>query len=223
MLVNQFEMAFQQLKKDPDTRQATIVLFNPAMDYTETKDKPCTNLMRFMIRGGKLNMLTFMRSNDVILGLYPYDFFNFVHFQAVMASKLGIEMGKYTHIVDSFHIYEKHFELAQQIIDNPYQTPSLYDENTITNLIPSDQVDIELARVQNIEALTRRIGNIVDLKKVENLLNNIQSNYWRSLAAIVAIYNIRKAKRSQEDIDYLKPIIVNELKNIVNDLKTLTK
>jgi len=220
VLVNQFEMAFQQLKKDPDTRQATMVLFNPALDYQETKDKPCTNLMRFMIRDGKLNMTIFMRSNDAILGLCPYDHYNFVHIQAIMASKLGIEMGKHTHIADSFHIYEQHFELAQQLIDNPY---NFYTENLISNLIPSDIVDLELKKIFNVEILTRRIADIVDLKQVEKMLNEIQTPYWRSLAAVVAIYNIRKAKRSQEDIDYLKPLIVNEFKELTKDWKTLKR
>jgi len=173
-----------------------------------------------MVRNGKLNMLVFMRSNDAIFGA-GYDLNIFFHIQAIMASKLGIEVGKYTHIADSFHIYEQHFELAQQLIDNP--APTLYSEVPITNLIPSDQIDVELARVQNIEVLTRRIGNIVDLKKVENLLNGIQSDYWRSLATVVAIYNIRKAKRSQKDVDYLKSLVVNEFKTLVQDWQTLKK
>jgi thymidylate synthase len=223
VLVDQFSLAQKQLEKDPDTRQATIVLFNPALDYRETKDKPCTNLMRFMIRDGKLNMTVFMRSNDAILGLYPYDFWNFVHIQAIMASKLGIEMGKYTHIADSFHIYEKHFELAQQIIDNPYLIKSLYNDNTITNSLPQDQVDIELSRVQNLEVLTRRTASVIGLEIIEKMLNDIQSDYWRSLAAVIAIYNLRKAKRNQEDIDKFKPFVVNEFKEIIKDWKTLKK
>jgi len=220
VLVNQFEMAYQQLKKDPDTRQATIVLFNPGSDFSETKDKPCTNLMRFMIRNGKLNMTVFMRSNDINRGAI-YDIPNFVHIQAIMASKLGVEMGKYTHIADSFHLYESDFEIAQKLIDNP--SPSIYEGELMTNLIPSNIVDSELQKIFNIEILTRRIANIIDLNKIENMLNEVQSEYWRSLATVIAIYNIRKAKRPQEDVDYLKYLVTNEFSIIIKDWKTLKK
>lgn len=220
VLVDQFEAAYQQLKKDPDTRQATIILFNPAMDYIQTKDKPCTNLMRFMIRNGKLNMTVFMRSNDVIFGFWG-DIFNFTIIQELMAGRLGVEVGKYTHIADSFHIYEQHFQMAQDIIDNPH--PLLYTDNLIDARLSEDIYEQELSRVFNVEILTRRIADIVDLKKVENMLNEIQTPYWRSLAAVISIYNIRKAKRSQEDVDYLKSLVTNEFKTIVQDWKTLKK
>ena len=56
----------------------------------------------------------FMRSNDVWLGA-AYDFFQFTRVQLAIASILGIEPGEYTHHVGSLHIYEQHYELAENL------------------------------------------------------------------------------------------------------------
>jgi thymidylate synthase len=214
--INQFEAAYQQLKKDPDTRQATIVLFDPYKDYRETKDKPCTNLMRFTIRKGKLNMTVFMRSNDVWLGTV-YDVYNFTMMQEIMAGMLGIEVGKYTHIVDSLHLYAEHFEIAKEIIKNPYINTSPILDARIT-----DDLHNEIARVMNIELTTRKISEVLTLEIIEKMLNDIKNEYWRSCAALIATYNFRKVGRSQEELDKLKTYITNEFKNTeVQDWKPL--
>jgi len=215
--INQFEAAYQQLKKDPDTRQATIVLFDPYKDYRETKDKPCTNLMRFTIRKGKLNMTVFMRSNDIWLGAI-YDVYNFTMMQEIMASKLNIPVGKYTHIVDSLHIYAEQFEIAKQLINVQH----INNSPILDARISPEKVDIELARVQNVEALTRRVSDVVDINIVEKMLNDIENEYWRSAAAVIAAYNFRKAGRPQEELDKLKTYITNEFKNTeIQNWKTL--
>lgn len=223
IVMNQFELAYEQLKADPDSRQATIVLFNPVQDYRVTKDKPCTNLIRFMIRDNKLNMTVFMRSNDIIKG-YFYDIFNFAMLQEIMAGKLGIEVGKYTHIADSLHLYESDFELAKSIIDS--QEPSLYDNfNLLDARILQDSIDDELNKIFGIEATTRTMGDLIKLDKVEEILKSISNEYWRSLAALIATYNFRKEGRSQEELDTLKKYITNEFSRIetIQDWKPLNK
>ena len=52
-----------------------------------------------------------MRSNDLWLG-FPYDVFQFTCMQVLMSMELGIELGSYTHIAGSLHIYERDFKKA---------------------------------------------------------------------------------------------------------------
>jgi len=208
--VNQFEAAYQQLKADPDTRQATIVIFDPYKDYRETKDKPCTNLMRFTIRNGKLNMMVCMRSNDIFYG-FPYDVYNFTMMQEIMAGKLGVAVGKYTHVVDSLHIYQEHFEIGRQLIDTPYiTTPAIIDAR-----ISNEDVEVELARVMNVEVVTRKTADIVNIDVITKMLSSIQNEYWRSISAVIATYNLKKAKRSNDDLDILRAYITNEFKGLL--------
>jgi hypothetical protein len=58
-----------------------------------------------------------MRSNDAIHG-WPFDLIQFSMLMQSMAHELGVKVGTYTHHVGSFHIYEPHWEVAQEIIDN---------------------------------------------------------------------------------------------------------
>lgn len=216
VVINQFNEAYNQLRKDPDTRQATIVLFDPFKDYRVTKDKPCTNLMRFMIRDGKLNMTTFMRSNDVWFG-YPYDVFNFTMLQEIMASLLNIEVGTYTHIADSFHIYEMHFEKALEVISENQEL--LYNDDTVDVKVNINELQDVFNNIFDIEQATRE-NTTVDVNNITDKLNDIENEYLRSITALLALYNFRKHSRTQEDMDILKTFITNEFSSLVSDWKS---
>ena len=217
--VDQLKAAEDQLRADPLSRQATIVLFNPERDYRETKDKPCTNLLRFKIRDNKLQMLAFMRSNDVMLG-YPYDVFNFTNIQAILASRLGVGVGEYVHIVDSLHLYERDVDWAKDIVAD--KTPSIYAEPAPSNLMAADQVDNILQQVQNVEATTRNLGADYAVTKVLAMVDAIDHEYWRSAAAMLALYNLRKHHLPQAVLDEVKTRITSELRHLTgkyNEMK----
>lgn len=111
----QYDVLIERLKNDPDSRQAVATIWNPQYDLQWNKrDYPCTILHQFRIRDNKLNMSVYMRSNDVWLGA-AYDFFQFTRVQIAMASVLGIEPGKYAHHVGSLHIYEQHYDAAEEL------------------------------------------------------------------------------------------------------------
>lgn len=73
-IIDQIAYVARALMKDQDSRQAVINIWreNPG----PTKDVPCTLSLQFMIRDGRLNCITSMRSSDAWLG-WPYDVFNF--------------------------------------------------------------------------------------------------------------------------------------------------
>lgn len=101
---DQWEYVKELLKEDNNTRQAVIHIKDADNSYS--KDVNCTVYLNFLIREGKLHMLTHMRSNDIWLG-FPYDVFQFTNMQILMSMELGIPIGKYTHVVDSLHLYKR--------------------------------------------------------------------------------------------------------------------
>jgi thymidylate synthase len=120
---DQYAPIVERLKADPDTRQAVVTIWDPKLDLLPSKrDYPCTILHQFRIRNNKLNMSVYMRSNDVWLGA-AYDFFQFTRVQLAMASVLKIEPGTYTHHVGSLHIYEQHYNSAENLTHTkePYE------------------------------------------------------------------------------------------------------
>lgn len=101
---NQWEHVVKLLRKDPNSRQAVIHIKDASNEVT--KDLPCTVCLQYFIRDGKLHATTYMRSNDIWLG-FPYDVFSFTCFQIMLAFELGVEIGTYTHIAGSLHLYSR--------------------------------------------------------------------------------------------------------------------
>mgnify|MGYP001378789479 CR=1 FL=1 len=118
---NQYSHVINSLIADKDTRQAAIIIATHDVLSTAHKDKICTYSMSFRIRDDKLNMSVRMRSNDFVLGT-QIDFFQFSVIQELILVTLKnfypkLEMGTYHHSSDSFHVYEKHYDMMQKIVD----------------------------------------------------------------------------------------------------------
>ena len=107
--------AVAKLRKDPDTRQAVITLWDPWLDNLEgEKDYPCTVMIQFETNERELCMNVVMRSSDVWLGL-PYDMFQFGQLQLSVARTLGMTPGWYQHTTLSLHLYERDVAAARQL------------------------------------------------------------------------------------------------------------
>lgn len=100
---DQYEYVKELLKKDRNTRQAVIHIKEP--NNKPSKDVNCTICLQFFIRENKLYLTTYMRSCDLWYG-FPYDVFNFCNLQVLLSMELGVELGTYTHICGSLHLYE---------------------------------------------------------------------------------------------------------------------
>lgn len=101
---DQWEWCKEELVKNPNSRRAIIHIKEPY--DKESKDVNCTVCLQFFIREGKLYLTTYMRSNDLWMG-FPYDVFQFTNMQILMSMELELELGTYTHIVGSLHLYER--------------------------------------------------------------------------------------------------------------------
>jgi thymidylate synthase len=113
MILEQIRYVIDTLTEDPESRQAVITLWRP--NPRTAKDKPCTLNFHFMIRNGKLNAHVNMRSNDAIWG-QNYDVPSFSLLIICIAGILQIKPGTLFLTANSLHIYEKHFELAKQLL-----------------------------------------------------------------------------------------------------------
>lgn len=109
MWIEQFPYVLDTLTHDGNSRQAVVSIWRPRPG--PSADVPCTLTWQFLIRDGKLHMVTNMRSNDAWLGL-PYDLFTFTSLQRLVASVIDMPVGSYTHHVGSLHLYDEHIELV---------------------------------------------------------------------------------------------------------------
>jgi thymidylate synthase len=107
---SQLEAVVELVRRKPNTRQAMLTMYD-AGDLAgalvgDPKDVPCTSCIQFILRDGRLHASTYMRSNDVWLGL-PYDLFCFSSIQRIVAAEVGAEPGDYHHSVGAMHVYER--------------------------------------------------------------------------------------------------------------------
>lgn len=116
----QLKIVINQLKKDPTTRQALLAIWNRP-DLTHDGDKPCTIMLQFFQRGNSLDCHTYMRSQDVWLGL-SLDVFVFTQLMWTVAREVGCTPRQYVHHVGSFHAYERDFAAieAMELDATPY-------------------------------------------------------------------------------------------------------
>jgi len=120
--VNQLEWVYNSLVKDPNTRQAVAFFNAPYFQYPGNKDFVCTMYINFWIRKGYLDMKVQMRSNDIFFGL-TYDAPWFSSIMQSMYLNLrevypDLKLGMYYHCADNIHYYERHFDLANDILSS---------------------------------------------------------------------------------------------------------
>ncbi len=116
--VDQLDAIIKHLSHHPDSRRAVAAMWDPVKDLNADRlDIPCNTHIYFKIRDAHLDMTVCCRSNDMIWGCYGANYVHFSFFQEYVARGIGIGMGEYRHVSDSFHIYEdnpswqKHVEL----------------------------------------------------------------------------------------------------------------
>lgn len=122
---SQYAHAYHALWNHSDTRQAIIIYTRPSIHLEQNdmggSDFICTNFQQFFIRNNKLYCVTSMRSNDCIFGTFN-DVPWFVYVAKRMYNDLksivkynNLELGEMTFIPNSFHCYERHFDLLAEI------------------------------------------------------------------------------------------------------------
>ena len=184
--IDQFVRIYELLKKDPDSRRAICSIHLSELDWTENSlDVPCTLTFQFLLRNHKLNMLTMMRSQDAYLGLI-YDTGEFQWFQEIIAGWLGVDVGTYTHVVGSEHLYEKDWDKAFEVIKED-RGFNLY--NYVSPLdcrLSKEEFDITLHNLDLIETVYRT-NNL-------SLLNRgitFKNGFYANLNNIIRLYNLR--------------------------------
>ena len=92
------------LKNEPDTRQATISIYDGKEHDKFSTDTPCTYAVQFTNVENRLNMCVTMRSNDLWYG-FCNDQYQFSMLQEMMSNKLRVETGAYYHFAHNMHLY----------------------------------------------------------------------------------------------------------------------
>lgn len=122
---SQFSNVVNTLKKHKDSRQGIIIYTRPSIHYEWNSlgagDFICTNFQHFFIRNNKLHCVTSMRSQDSIFGTFnDVPWFHTViqdMWEALKPAYPELEYGESIFIPNSFHCYERHFDMLKKIVE----------------------------------------------------------------------------------------------------------
>ena len=103
---SQLDYVIEKLRRDTNTRQATISIYDGKEHSLYSKDTPCTYAIQFTVVNNKLNMCVTMRSNDLWYG-FCNDQYCFARLQQMVAEETDYKLGPYFHFAHNLHLYEK--------------------------------------------------------------------------------------------------------------------
>ena len=108
---NQIDNVIAMLKTNPNTRQATISIYDGKEidNGTYEFDTPCTYAIQFTVFKDKLDMCVTMRSNDLWYG-FCNDQYCFSKLQELVATEVGLPIGEYYHFAHNLHLYNNIIE-----------------------------------------------------------------------------------------------------------------
>lgn len=148
-VIDQMRYVVDTLEDDSDSRQAFINIWreNPR----KSKDIPCTTSMQFLVRDHKINMISNMRSHDIVLGS-TYDVFSFssvANSIRLLLKQRGInyDLGDLTVNAGSMHLYERHY-------------------NEIDKWVKSNNINNEIAS---------RVLHVLESETYEEWIKNLKS------------------------------------------------
>ena len=104
--LDQLDKVITMLRRNPDTRQAAISIYDGKEIHMYETDTPCTYAVQFTVVNDMLNMCVTMRSNDLWFG-FCNDQYCFSELQKKVAEETNYEIGSYYHFAHNFHLYER--------------------------------------------------------------------------------------------------------------------
>jgi len=103
---SQLDYVIDKIRRNPDTRQATISIYDGKEHSLYERDTPCTYAIQFTAVDNKLNMCVTMRSNDLWFG-FCNDQYCFSQLQELVAGETDYEIGTYFHFAHNLHLYKR--------------------------------------------------------------------------------------------------------------------
>jgi len=178
---SQWEMIKELLRRDPHSRRAVISLVPDDQGKSMLSlDMPCITSIQFLVRDGKLDCITTMRSNDVFWGLC-YDVYLVTMLQERLSKELGVALGHYHHFAGSMHVYAESYEMAAGLP---------HDHAARSPIMPTMANTAVIPRFLEVESLLRT--NMPGAQQAVHAL----PPYWRSLAwPLVKLHERRGFRR----------------------------
>ena len=121
---DQVDRVLYDLKNNPSSRRIMTNIYN-FEDLHEMNLYPCAYSMTFNVSGKKLNGILNQRSNDMLVA-NNWNVLQYAILLKMFAQVNGLEAGELVHVIADAHIYDRHIELAKEVIEKEqFDAPKL--------------------------------------------------------------------------------------------------
>ncbi len=115
--IDQVDFVLNALRNHSVDRGIITNIFNHK-DLDEMGLRPCVHSTQWSVREGKLDLMLIQRSQDTVVA----NNWNVVQYAALLmmfARDAGLECGILSHVIGDMHIYDRHIEIAEKMIELP--------------------------------------------------------------------------------------------------------
>lgn len=158
---NQTDFLLWSITKDKSSRRIIASMFDPITNGIKPLQE-CAFQINLSVKGDELYMTLYQRSLDIVTAM----FWNTAQYAALMmmfAHHAGLKPAIFTHFVQDMHLYDRHLEVAEELVRRPVFGPipqvtissrmegkGFYDftpeDFEVCNYEPQPQVKFEVAK-----------------------------------------------------------------------------
>lgn len=140
---DQVDRVIYDLKNNPTSRRIMTNIYN-FQDLNEMNLYPCAYSMTFNVSGKELNGILNQRSNDMLVA-NNWNVLQYSLLLKMMAQVCGLEAGELVHVIADAHLYDRHIELAKEVIaKEQFEAPKLIMNPDVKDFYDFTVDDFEL-------------------------------------------------------------------------------
>lgn len=145
---DQVDRVLWQLKNEPTSRRIMTNIYN-FEDLHEMGLYPCAYSVTFDVTDGKLNGILNQRSCDFIVA-NNWNVIQYAVLLHMFAQVSSLKVGTLVHVIANAHIYDRHFDIAKQLLDRPdYHPPQFVMDKSIKNFYDFTEDSFKLLNYQH--------------------------------------------------------------------------
>jgi thymidylate synthase len=130
--LDQIDYIIHELKCNPLSRRIIGNLYN-IDDLDEMNLDPCCYSITLNVVGKKLNMLLNQRSQDTVVA-GEWNVVQYAVLLHMLAQVTGYEVGELVHVIADCHIYDRHLDIAEELISREaYDAPTFWINPEVTD------------------------------------------------------------------------------------------
>ena len=147
--IDQLRDTIRLIREQPASRRMLVAAWNPG-ELDQTSLPACHAFFQFFVAHGKLSLMMYQRSCDLVLGV-PFNMAQYALLTHLVAREVDLDPGDFVHVLADAHVYLDHLDAAREQLERePYPAPRLSLDPDLRG------IDDAVARYREIVARAKR-------------------------------------------------------------------